>query len=105
MVLAADRYHDRELLRRLILAFETNLGAPLDKEVLFCGRICKITASECVFITFGATFAGVLASFVLWYGGSYLIKWIEDKKVLKDIMPEILRELRLDVYILSDSEE
>ena len=51
--------------------------------------------------TFGATFSGVFASFLLWFGSRYLIRKQRNKKLLKAMMQEIQEELQANIAILS----
>jgi len=51
--------------------------------------------------TFGATFSGVIASFLLWFGSRYLIRKQRNKKLLKATMQEIQEELQANITILS----
>jgi len=60
-----------------------------------------MTNFEYAAITFGATFAGVIFSFILWFGGSFFIKWRENRKVLKAMMREIFEEIQLNTGVLS----
>ncbi len=57
--------------------------------------------TESAWITFLATFGGVLASFLLWFSGSAFIKWRENRKILKMLLPEIVLEIRFNIEILS----
>jgi hypothetical protein len=58
---------------------------------------------ESAVITFGATFAGVILSFSFWFGGSYLIKWLENRKALKYMMREIQEEMQFNIAALDIS--
>ncbi len=58
---------------------------------------------ESAVITFGATFAGVILSFSFWFGGSYLIKWLENRKTLKSMMREIQDEMQFNIAELDIS--
>ncbi len=58
---------------------------------------------ESAFITFGATFAGVILSFLFWFGGSYLIRWLEHRKALKSMMREIHEEMQFNIAELDIS--
>lgn len=50
--------------------------------------------------TFGATFLGVIASFLLWFGGQWWIKRRSDKKALEYMMKEIQEEFQLNIALL-----
>lgn len=50
--------------------------------------------------TFGATFLGVIASFLLWFGGQWWIKQQRDKKALEHMMQEIQEEIQLNITLL-----
>ena len=51
-------------------------------------------------VTFGATFFGVIASFLLWFVGQWWIRRRSDKKALESMMKEIQEELQLNIYLL-----
>ena len=51
-------------------------------------------------ITFGATFLGVIASFILWFGGQWWIKRQRDKKALGNMMREIQEEIQFNIGLL-----
>lgn len=51
--------------------------------------------------TFGATFFGVIASFLLWYGGHWWIERRRNKKALEHMMQEIQGEIQLNIAILT----
>jgi hypothetical protein len=51
-------------------------------------------------VTFGATFFGVIASFLLWFGGQWWIKHRHDQKAVKNIIREINEEIALNINIL-----
>lgn len=53
-------------------------------------------------ITFGATFFGVILSFILWFGGEWWIKHRKEQKALKHITREIHEEIALNINILAD---
>ncbi|MFC1901836.1 hypothetical protein ACFLX3_02790 [Chloroflexota bacterium] len=50
--------------------------------------------------TFGATFFGVIGSFLLWYGGQWWLKQRKDKIAVKHIAREIQEEISLNINIL-----
>ena len=51
-------------------------------------------------VTFGATFFGVIASFLLWFGGQWWIKRQRDKKAARAMMEEIQEEIQLNIVLL-----
>ena len=51
-------------------------------------------------VTFGATFFGVIASFLLWFWGQWLIRRKRDKKALRAMMREIIEEIGLNKALL-----
>ncbi len=51
-------------------------------------------------VTFGATFFGVIASFLFWFGGQWWIKRQRDKKAIKHMMQEIHEEIQLNIDLL-----
>jgi hypothetical protein len=51
-------------------------------------------------VTFGATFFGVIASFLLWFGGQWWIKRQHNKRAVKAMMQEIQEEIQLNIAIL-----
>ncbi len=53
-----------------------------------------------MFVTFGATFFGVIASFLLWYVGQWWLKRRHDKMAVKHIVREIHEEIALNINIL-----
>lgn len=53
-----------------------------------------------MFVTFGATFFGVIASFLLWFGGQWWLKRRHDQKAVKHMVREIHEELALNINIL-----
>ncbi len=52
-------------------------------------------------VTFGATFLGVIASFLLWFGGQWWIKRQRDKKVLGNMISEIQEEIQVNIALLT----
>lgn len=58
-------------------------------------------SSNAMLTTFGATFFGVIASFLLWFGGQWWIKRRRDKKALKYLLQEIQDEIQLNITILT----
>ncbi len=55
-------------------------------------------------VTFGATFCGVIASFLLWFGGQWWIKRIGNKSTVEHMLREIRGEILRNVDTLSDCE-
>ncbi len=53
--------------------------------------------------TFGATFLGVIASFLLWYGGTWWLKHQSDKKAKAHILAEIKEEITVNMELLNVS--
>lgn len=53
-------------------------------------------------VTFGATFFGVIASFLLWFGGQWWLKQRHDQRAVKHIAREIHEEIALNIHILAD---
>lgn len=53
-------------------------------------------------VTFGATFFGVIASFLLWFGGQWWIRHQRDKKALGNMMREIQEEIQLNIGLLTE---
>lgn len=51
--------------------------------------------------TFGATFFGVIASFLLWYGGQWWIERRRNNKALKHMMREIQGEIQFNIALLT----
>ena len=51
-------------------------------------------------VTFGATFFGVVASFLLWFGGQWWIKRQRNKKAVRAMMEEIQEEIQLNIALL-----
>jgi len=51
-------------------------------------------------VTFGATFFGVIASFLLWFGGQWWIKRQRDKKAVRAMMGEIQEEIQFNIALL-----
>lgn len=56
-------------------------------------------------VTFGATFLGVIASFILWYGGQWWIKRISNQNTVKHMLREIRAEVLRNIEILGDCEK
>lgn len=54
-----------------------------------------------MFVTFGATFFGVFASFLLWYFGQWWLKRRKDEIAVKHIAREINEEIALNINILA----
>lgn len=54
-----------------------------------------------MFVTFGATFFGVIASFLLWYSGQWWLKRRHDQIAVKHIIREIHEEIALNINILA----
>ena len=52
-------------------------------------------------VTFGATFLGVIASFLLWFGGQWWIKRQHDKKAVRAMMEEIQEEILFNIALLT----
>ncbi len=53
-----------------------------------------------MFVTFGATFFGVITSFLLWYGGQWWLKRRRDQIAVKHIVREIREEIAWNINIL-----
>lgn len=53
-------------------------------------------------VIFAATFLGVIASFLLWFGGQWWIKRQRDKEALGNMMREIQEEIQLNIAILNE---
>jgi hypothetical protein len=53
-------------------------------------------------VTFGATFAGVFASFFLWFGGEWLLKRHRDNATGRHTLGEIEEEMRLNIVALEE---
>ncbi len=51
-------------------------------------------------VTFGATFFGVIASFLLWFSGQWWLKRRHDQRAVKHIKREIHEEIALNINIL-----
>ena len=51
-------------------------------------------------VTFGATFFGVIASFLLWYVGQWWLKRRHDQRAIKHIVGEIHEEVAENINIL-----
>jgi len=51
-------------------------------------------------VTFGATFFGVIASFLLWFGGQWWIKQRNERRAVKHITREIHEEIALNINTL-----
>ncbi len=56
-------------------------------------------------VTFGATFFGVIASFLLWFGGQWWLKRRHDQRVVKHMVREIHEEIAWNINILADFTE
>ena len=56
-------------------------------------------------ITFGATFLGVMMSFLLWFGGEWYLKRDRDKKALKEMMREMEEEIVININLLKSLTE
>lgn len=56
-------------------------------------------------VTFGATFFGVIASFLLWFGGQWQLKRRQDHRAVKHIVRELHEEIALNINILIDFAE
>jgi len=52
-------------------------------------------------VTFGATFLGVIASFLLWFGGQWWLKRKRDQRVVKHIAREIREEIAVNIDLLA----
>ena len=50
--------------------------------------------------TFGAIFLGVIASFLLWFGGQKWIKRQHDKKAIRAMMREMQEEIQFNIALL-----
>jgi hypothetical protein len=57
-----------------------------------------------VFVTFLATFSGVLASFLLWILGEHFIKRNKDKNASKAVLVEVENEITQNIEILTTQE-
>ena len=55
-----------------------------------------------MFVTFGATFFGVISSFLLWYFGQWWLKRRQDQIARKHIVREINEEIAWNINILID---
>lgn len=53
-------------------------------------------------VTFGATFSGVIASFILWYGGQWWIKRRSNQNAVKHMLREIRAEIQGNIEITGD---
>lgn len=56
-------------------------------------------------VTFGATFAGVFASFLLWFGAGWLIRRGQNKKAREHTVHEIVDEIKVNIAHLDSSME
>ncbi len=54
-----------------------------------------------MFVTFGATFFGVIASFLLWYGGQWWLKRRHDQLAVKHTLREMRDEIVDNINILT----
>lgn len=54
-----------------------------------------------MFVTFGATFFGVIASFLLWYGGQWWLKRRHDQLAVKHIVRETKDEIAVNINVLT----
>ena len=52
-------------------------------------------------VTFGATFFGVIASFLLWFSGQWWLKRRHDQRAIKHMAREIHEEIALNINILA----
>lgn len=55
-----------------------------------------------MWVTFLATFFGVIASFLLWFGGQWWIKRGHNKRAIRHMMPEIQEEIQLNIAVLTE---
>jgi len=51
-------------------------------------------------VTFGATFAGVLASFILWFGSERLIRWLRERRTVDHLLSEVRGEIAVNIMFL-----
>ena len=56
-------------------------------------------------VTFGATFLGVITSFLLWFGGQWWLKRCNERRAVKHIVREIHEEIAWNINILIDFAE
>ena len=56
-------------------------------------------------VTFGATFFGVIASFLLWFGGHWWLKRYQEHRAVKHMEREIHEEIALNINILASFTE
>jgi hypothetical protein len=63
------------------------------------------TTTANTFLTFLATFLGVLASFLLWFWGEHIIQRSKDKKASKAVLQEVEKEIYFSIESLTTQEK